>query len=540
MVFFGFAVGLLVGLTGTGAGSVMTPLLVVVFGINPATAIGTDIAYSAVEKSVGGWREWRPDNVDMPLSTRMAIGSVPGAVAAGVILLRSSSANWEPTSTRSSSRCSGALLLTRAALLARVLIHARPGAALHGDRYRARLLRRAGHRRDLGRQRRTELGRPHLPLLAASKPGGRHRLVPRLDRPPAAAVAHVFAGDIDYGLAPTRLVRAIPGILLSTQISPRAPRPLGAAALGASSWARARHAPGAGVGASTSRCSRRPDRRHSGRSSQRRVVRESPAVRLPSRSRRGLRARVSASSRPRAWVAADHCPGRRWRYGGARRRAARGAGQAGRPQDPARNEGALVPVVPCGREVPKRVVVHPTLAEAPTPGKRTVRPAGSGVELSEYVNPRARIVLEDVELLVDREAPGERVRGGSGVIGHDHPLGARMRMVAEFGADHVLVCRPMVKGVGRRVEADQPAAGAYKGDQRPFPGADRELARGQQEHHGGRMSERRRSQLGGTGQEHHPVAPAAGGDGTHRGHRGRDRQMVVTERLGEDEHRRDG
>lgn len=229
MVFFGFAVGLLVGLTGTGAGSVMTPLLVVVFGINPATAIGTDIAYSAVEKSVGGWREWRPDNVDMPLSTRMAIGSVPGAVA-GVILLRSSSANWEPTSTRSSSRCSGALLLTRAALLARVLIHARPGA--HGDRYRARLLRRAGHRRDLGRQRRTELGRPHLPLLAASKPGGRHRLVPRLDRPPAAAVAHVFAGDIDYGLAPTLLVGAIPGILLSTQISLRGPHGALRAALG--------------------------------------------------------------------------------------------------------------------------------------------------------------------------------------------------------------------------------------------------------------------------------------------------------------------
>jgi uncharacterized membrane protein YfcA len=63
MVLFGFAVGLLVGLTGTGGGSVMTPLLVVVFGINPATAIGTDIAYSAVEKSVGGFRQWRAGNV---------------------------------------------------------------------------------------------------------------------------------------------------------------------------------------------------------------------------------------------------------------------------------------------------------------------------------------------------------------------------------------------------------------------------------------------------------------------------------------------
>jgi uncharacterized membrane protein YfcA len=72
MIAFGFAIGLLVGITGTGGGSVMTPLLVVVFGINPATAIGTDIAYSAVEKSIGGVRKLRAGNVDVPLSTRMA------------------------------------------------------------------------------------------------------------------------------------------------------------------------------------------------------------------------------------------------------------------------------------------------------------------------------------------------------------------------------------------------------------------------------------------------------------------------------------
>jgi uncharacterized membrane protein YfcA len=80
MVAFGFAVGLLVGITGTGGGSVMTPLRVVVFGINPVTAIGTDIAYSAVEKTVGGVRQLRAGNVDVPLSTRMAFGSVPAAI----------------------------------------------------------------------------------------------------------------------------------------------------------------------------------------------------------------------------------------------------------------------------------------------------------------------------------------------------------------------------------------------------------------------------------------------------------------------------
>src|ERR1700759_5246012 len=104
------------------------------------------------------------------------------------------------------------------------------------------------------------------------------------------------------------------------------------------------------------------------------------------------------------WVGRS-LPGAKVAVRGARRRAARAAGQACCPQDPARNERALVPVVPCRREVPQRVVVHPTLAEAPTPGKRAVRPAGSSVELSEDVNPRARIMLEHIELLVDREAP---------------------------------------------------------------------------------------------------------------------------------------
>ena len=99
----------------------------------------------------------------------------------------------------------------------------------------------------------------------------------------------------------------------------------------------------------------------------------------------------------------------------------------------------------------------------------------------------------------------------------------------------------MVKGVGRRVEADQPAAAAYEGDHRPLlGGVHRQLAGGQQEHHRDGMPERNGRELGGAAQEHHAVAPAAGGDGAHRRHRGRDRHVVVAERLGEDEHRREG
>src|SRR3954463_10650759 len=76
IIVFGLGVGTLVGLTGMGGGSLMTPLLIVVFGVKPVTAVGTDLAYGAVTKTVGGWRFWRHRTIDMGLSTWMAFGSV--------------------------------------------------------------------------------------------------------------------------------------------------------------------------------------------------------------------------------------------------------------------------------------------------------------------------------------------------------------------------------------------------------------------------------------------------------------------------------
>jgi uncharacterized protein len=51
--FSGFAVGFLVGMTGVGGGSVMTPLLIMLFGIHPATAVGSDLLYAAATKTAG-------------------------------------------------------------------------------------------------------------------------------------------------------------------------------------------------------------------------------------------------------------------------------------------------------------------------------------------------------------------------------------------------------------------------------------------------------------------------------------------------------
>jgi uncharacterized protein len=76
----GFGVGLLVGLTGVGGGSLMTPLLVLLFGIHPTTAVGTDLLYAAGTKSVGTLMHGARRSVDWRVVGRLAAGSIPASI----------------------------------------------------------------------------------------------------------------------------------------------------------------------------------------------------------------------------------------------------------------------------------------------------------------------------------------------------------------------------------------------------------------------------------------------------------------------------
>src|SRR5450432_262480 len=73
----GFFVGLLVGQTGVGGGSLMTPILVLLFGIHPATAVGTDLLYASATKTVGTLVHGLNHTVDWRIVRRLASGSVP-------------------------------------------------------------------------------------------------------------------------------------------------------------------------------------------------------------------------------------------------------------------------------------------------------------------------------------------------------------------------------------------------------------------------------------------------------------------------------
>ena len=82
----GFAVGILVGLTGVGGGSLMTPLLILLFGIHPTTAVGTDLLYASATKSVGTVVHGVNRTVDWRIVGRLAVGSVPGAAATILVM----------------------------------------------------------------------------------------------------------------------------------------------------------------------------------------------------------------------------------------------------------------------------------------------------------------------------------------------------------------------------------------------------------------------------------------------------------------------
>ncbi|HSL81106.1 MAG TPA: sulfite exporter TauE/SafE family protein [Pseudolabrys sp.] len=76
----GFAVGLLVGMTGVGGGAFMTPILIVLFGIHPATAVGTDLLYAAATKTGGSLVHGLARSIDWRVVGRLATGSIPATV----------------------------------------------------------------------------------------------------------------------------------------------------------------------------------------------------------------------------------------------------------------------------------------------------------------------------------------------------------------------------------------------------------------------------------------------------------------------------
>jgi uncharacterized membrane protein YfcA len=125
----GFAVGLLVGMTGVGGGSLMTPLLILIFGIHPTTAVGTDLLYAAATKTGGSLVHGLGRSIHWPAVIRLACGSLPASVATMLLM-------WQLNLDASAQRTVVNLVLCFALLLTAISLIFRKAIM---ERYRRRL-----------------------------------------------------------------------------------------------------------------------------------------------------------------------------------------------------------------------------------------------------------------------------------------------------------------------------------------------------------------------------------------------------------------
>lgn len=229
----GLGVGFVVGLTGMGGGALMTPLLVLVFGIDPLTAVSSDLVASLVMKPFGAGVHVRRGTVNFGLVKWLCVGSVPCAFA-GVVVLKA--LGGDDLQDEIKVLLGGALLLAAIAMVARQVIQQRRAidAPVDGAQHQIRarpvptILIGVGGGFIVGM---TSVGSGSLmivmllllyPSLSAGQLVGTD-LVQAIPLVGSAALGHILFGDFELGLTTSLLVGAIPGVYLGARISSRAP-----------------------------------------------------------------------------------------------------------------------------------------------------------------------------------------------------------------------------------------------------------------------------------------------------------------------------
>ena len=241
VLLFGLGVGVLVGTTGIGGGSIMTPLLILVLGTKPVVAIGTDLAYAAITKTVGGWRHFRKGTVSLGLSGWLALGSVPGALGGVVVLRWLHQAIGDGFDNFVLWAVAGALMICGIATLGRAL-----------------LVKNVDHETDepvMTRRKKVAavlIGLSVGFVLGVTSAGSGALIAVGLilvfQMTPhrvvgtdvfhaavvlwAAAIAHVASGNVDFGLMFNLLAGSIPGVWIGTAWSGRISQPVLRHALG--------------------------------------------------------------------------------------------------------------------------------------------------------------------------------------------------------------------------------------------------------------------------------------------------------------------
>jgi uncharacterized protein len=227
----GFSVGMLVGMTGVGGGALMTPLLILLFGIQPATAVGSDLLYAAITKTGGSLIHGLSGTIEWRVVGRLACGSVP-MTAVTLFLLSKLDVTGSAVSGLITVVLSGALFFTAAVLILRKKI-----VALYAMR--------AGELEPCQTTVLTVLAGAVLGMLVSISSVGAGAigvtalvlLYPRLPTASivgtdiahavpltlVAGIGHGILGSTDWSLIGSLLIGSLPGIVVGSYVSTRVP-----------------------------------------------------------------------------------------------------------------------------------------------------------------------------------------------------------------------------------------------------------------------------------------------------------------------------
>jgi uncharacterized membrane protein YfcA len=227
----GFAVGFLVGMTGVGGGSLMTPLLILLFHVHPVTAVGTDLIYASVTKTGGSVVHSFNKTIDWRIVRRLATGSLPAAVLtlATLWLLKVDQAAYSALVTKV---LGVALLFTATALLLRRRLLAsysqRVGVLTDAQTRTFTILTGIvlGVMVTVSSVGAGALGvtallllYPELPVVRIAGSDIAHAVPLTL----VAGMGHLASGGVDTGILISLLCGSLPGIMLSSLFAPRLP-----------------------------------------------------------------------------------------------------------------------------------------------------------------------------------------------------------------------------------------------------------------------------------------------------------------------------
>lgn len=230
-VLSGFAVGFLVGMTGVGGGSLMTPILILLFGVHPTTAVGTDLLYASITKGCGTVVHGFSRNVNWRIVGRLALGSIPAALLT-LAVLHLLKVNQETLNGVITRVLGISLLATALALVFRKYLldtyTRRVGALPERKTFRFTVATGVvlGILVTISSVGAGALGvtalillYPELPLVKIAASDIAHAVPLTL----VAGIGHLASGGIDVTMLESLLVGSLPGVVISSLFAPRLP-----------------------------------------------------------------------------------------------------------------------------------------------------------------------------------------------------------------------------------------------------------------------------------------------------------------------------